>query len=249
MGIIMKIRHLIKSFRASSDPKLRKNAEFVENSHKFLMTKSDFPKDIRESASEHCVSLIAEGINPLPFDDCTFEMHLEHVVIWVVTWKINSVICFSISARSKHGVVHGAALGKITLGELSYVATNNTDSKTNDNLAVESAAVAYSMLTVTLGLMSTGSGVSQDIVRVKDDKRRALSGKLPLEYEHTVVRIDPALLRLPGLVAAGGTHASPRLHWRRGHLRTLLDGRMVSVKPCIVGDVNRGVVTHDYVIG
>ena len=44
----------------------------------------------------------------------------------------------------------------------------------------------------------------------------------------------------------GGTHASPRLHDRRGHSRRLPDGRIVWVRPCKVGDASRGVVFHDY---
>lgn len=43
-----------------------------------------------------------------------------------------------------------------------------------------------------------------------------------------------------------GTHASPRLHWRRGHQRILRSGRITWVRPTLVGDANRGLVVHDY---
>ena len=39
---------------------------------------------------------------------------------------------------------------------------------------------------------------------------------------------------------AGGTHASPRWHIRRGHWRTLGDGRRVFVRACEVGDTGQG---------
>lgn len=44
----------------------------------------------------------------------------------------------------------------------------------------------------------------------------------------------------------GGTHASPRQHDRRGHMRRLPCGKQVWVKPCRVGDASRGTVFHDY---
>ena len=46
----------------------------------------------------------------------------------------------------------------------------------------------------------------------------------------------------------GGTHASPRLHDRRGHWRTTASGKRVWVKDCKVGDASRGVVFKDYKI-
>jgi hypothetical protein len=44
----------------------------------------------------------------------------------------------------------------------------------------------------------------------------------------------------------GGTHASPRLHERRGHWRHLRSGKRVWVRNCLVGDPNRGVIEKDY---
>ena len=43
-----------------------------------------------------------------------------------------------------------------------------------------------------------------------------------------------------------GTHASPRLHWRRGHRRHLPDGKATWVRACLVGDPFAGTVSHDY---
>jgi hypothetical protein len=110
---------------------------------------------------------------------------------------------------------------------------------------------AFSNLLSVLGLMSTSAGVTIDTVLPTKkfvNAIRARKGRALLEYEHKVVRIDPALTRIPGVVALGGSHASPRMHWRRGHVRTLADGRKVQVKPCVVGDVARGTIAHDYVV-
>ena len=45
---------------------------------------------------------------------------------------------------------------------------------------------------------------------------------------------------------ASGSNASPRWHIRRGHWRTLADGRRVFVRACEVGDATRGGVVKDY---
>lgn len=46
----------------------------------------------------------------------------------------------------------------------------------------------------------------------------------------------------------GGTHASPRLHWRRGHIRHLRSGRKVPVRPTLVGLAERGFIDKDYAV-
>jgi hypothetical protein len=45
---------------------------------------------------------------------------------------------------------------------------------------------------------------------------------------------------------AGGGHASPRLHFRRGHVRRIGDGRRVWVRSCLVGDKTAGFAGKDY---
>jgi hypothetical protein len=60
-----------------------------------------------------------------------------------------------------------------------------------------------------------------------------------------LVDIDPSRMRAAAQ-KRGGTHASPRWHIRRGHWRTLGDGRRVFVRSCEVGDPARGGVVKDY---
>jgi len=74
------------------------------------------------------------------------------------------------------------------------------------------------------------------------NKRRLAKGKLPI-YEWRTVTIEPVE---PRKSHKGGTHASPRLHDRRGHLRKLKNGKNVWVKPCKVGNASQGTVFHDY---
>lgn len=119
------------------------------------------------------------------------------------------------------------------------------------NISFDMFSPAFGYLLSILGLLSTKSGVKTTEVtasRPEIDAKRIKQGKAPLGYEHKVVTIDPGLLKMPGVVTAGGTHASPRMHWRRGHIRHYGDGKVTPVRPAIIGDVSRGVITHDYAL-
>lgn len=74
------------------------------------------------------------------------------------------------------------------------------------------------------------------------NRRKISEGKAP-SYDWRTVIIEPSQSERPH---QGGTHASPRLHDRRGHLRRLKSGKNVWVKPCKVGDATKGSVFHDY---
>ena len=71
---------------------------------------------------------------------------------------------------------------------------------------------------------------------------RMKKGKAALSYEWRTVKVEPPA---PKTEPRGGTHASPRLHDRRGHWR-VRNGRKHWVRACVVGDPDKGVVEKDY---
>ena len=74
-------------------------------------------------------------------------------------------------------------------------------------------------------------------------KARAKRGKMPLfSYHVLTLRSDTPEKG----DSKGGTHASPRLHIRRGHIRRFDDGTHTWVSPCTVGDKKLGMVHKDY---
>lgn len=75
------------------------------------------------------------------------------------------------------------------------------------------------------------------------NRKRAAKGKPPLTFDWHTITIEPPA---PKSDPQGGTHASPRLHDRRGHWRKMKSGKTVWVKECKVGDASRGVVFKDY---
>lgn len=74
------------------------------------------------------------------------------------------------------------------------------------------------------------------------NRARMKKGKPALAYEWHTVQVAPSA---PKSELKGGTHASPRLHDRRGHWR-IRNGRKHWVRACVVGDPDKGVVEKDY---
>lgn len=80
----------------------------------------------------------------------------------------------------------------------------------------------------------------------KLQKARAKRGKQPLFSYHTL-EIDPQASREAG-VDQGGTHASPRVHLRRGHIRKFAPGKWCWVRETIVRGITPGMVHKDYAL-
>lgn len=98
--------------------------------------------------------------------------------------------------------------------------------------------------------LSSFAVLSCSNVRVRDveapaalNKKRAKSGKAPMVTYKVLELVAPATRQ--ERVDQGGTHASPRLHLRRGHIRRLDAERTVWVQACIVGSAT-GAVLKDY---
>jgi hypothetical protein len=75
------------------------------------------------------------------------------------------------------------------------------------------------------------------------NQKRAKKGKPALSFDWHTVEIAPPAKKND---SQGGTHASPRLHDRRGHWRTYKSGLRVWIRDCKVGDASKGVIFKDY---
>jgi len=74
------------------------------------------------------------------------------------------------------------------------------------------------------------------------NRDRLAKGKPPI-YEHRIVKLKAS--SVTGSARPSGAHPSPRLHWRRGHVRRWQE-RVIKVRPHLVGDKAKGFVSHDY---
>jgi hypothetical protein len=92
------------------------------------------------------------------------------------------------------------------------------------------------------------SNVSHEPIETIDPRKNAKrikAGKLPI-YETRILTIDSGKSSQSGM-AQGGTHASPRQHLRRGHIRRLSD-KNVWVNSCVVGRAEHGVIEKQYYV-
>lgn len=79
----------------------------------------------------------------------------------------------------------------------------------------------------------------------KLQKARAKRGKAPL-FSYWTLELNGRTERGDN---QGGTHASPRVHLRRGHPRQYAPGLWTWVQPCAVGNRAAGMVHKDYSAG
>lgn len=78
-------------------------------------------------------------------------------------------------------------------------------------------------------------------------KKMRKKNKRPF-FDWTTIEVKPN----PPAQSLGGTHASPKPHMRRGHVRRLKSGKIVTIKSMIINKhkmPEEGFVFHDYVMG
>ena len=97
-----------------------------------------------------------------------------------------------------------------------------------------------STTTMNTVLMTTGFLNSRHVrtrehaLAPKQNEKRVKRGLLPIMPYHTVYfDVDGKSYNTDGSLR-GGTHASPRMHWRRGHVRNMASGKLVHVRPHLV---------------
>ena len=82
----------------------------------------------------------------------------------------------------------------------------------------------------------------------KLNKKRAKKDRVPM-FEYKVLDIVADIMAAQPSESKphqGGTHASPRMHKRRGHVRRLRSGRTTWIRNMIVGKPGTGAVEKDY---
>jgi hypothetical protein len=116
------------------------------------------------------------------------------------------------------------------------------DGKPFDYRKEENVTAAIAIISQFLKSLRTQIEGYTPIKRANHDKK-IRQGKTPL-FDWTTVIIKPGAAKSEH---QSGTHASPRLHDRRGHWRHIKKtDKRVWVRNCKVGDAAKGAIFHDY---
>jgi hypothetical protein len=91
-----------------------------------------------------------------------------------------------------------------------------------------------------------GIEIQTEPAPAKLNRSRAKKNKLPL-YEHHVLKIG-GFSKSGRVLGVGASHASPRSHWRRGHIRTIHQGtpkeKRIAIPACLI--TGPGFISKEY---
>jgi hypothetical protein len=76
------------------------------------------------------------------------------------------------------------------------------------------------------------------------NKKRMAKGRVPFFSHHVIVVDNNSTQYERG--STGGSHASPRFHIRRGHIRRHPTAGNLWIQPMKVGDLSKGMITKEY---
>ncbi len=96
-------------------------------------------------------------------------------------------------------------------------------------------------------LETSNVGVKVLSAPLKLNKKRHKKKRTPF-FEYRVLEIDLFKPRVATVGVHGDKRESPKMHMRRGHPRTLHNGREIKIPAMIVGDKDKGFILKDYEI-
>lgn len=190
------------------------------------------------------------GLKPIkeiaipPFDTCWIEFAYEkhqadRVVFGMVIGDLKPGIgafCFTKKTNQWMFVCYFSADGE------KLKAIGDSEQSDVGKTAQEFAALARTFFTA---INCTNIRRVEHKPDAKLQNARAKRGKQPL-FSYWTLELD--LARAESSESRGGTHASPRLHLRRGHARQYAPSKWTWVQPCAVGNKKIGMVHKDYAL-
>lgn len=198
--------------------------------------------DVSDIHSGQNVNMDIINDTPLPFDRCAL-VGAEGDAKWLIDLQqFRNIVSYSgLTVQGRLVTRHpGFTYERTDDGVKIYHA--NMDESDHPDVGVVRGHAA--MVGAWLAALSAKSVAYAPKARKSlINSKRAAKGKGAALFDWHTVKIEPAN---PQAEPLGGTHASPRLHDRRGHWRTYPSGKRGWVKACKVGDASKGVVFKDY---
>jgi hypothetical protein len=202
--------------------KAREFADFVLRTFTDHTPKLLFTSDIPDSMCEFGNDLWDEGILTLPFETCYLQTNIGADTFGYFATMIERDVAF-LALMKDRGFMPVSIRSD---GTLSCAASHMDDNSRHD---VE--CLVARLIAMVAFLNTKGTKLERVAPREGVNARRERQGKRPI-LEYTVVKIDPEIIK--SYAAKGGTHASPRPHLRRGHIRRLDEERKTVVRPSFV---------------
>ena len=191
------------------------------------------------------VDVLSEIVSPMPFKQMFICMSIKNnkAIIRIEEKEEEYGLLCTVAALGQDALGNPKQLGAFAIikkdGQASFTKLN--EEKTSDDdvrnlsttLAVFQSRLKYQTIQVY-----------QPYIKPTYTNQRLIKKGKPPAFEWRTVVVEPSV---SSTSSKGGTHASPRLHDRRGHWRTMKkSGKRVWVRQCKVGDASKGVIYHDY---
>lgn len=176
------------------------------------------------------VEFFREGILKPPFMNCIFvKKQPDKPDIAFLVYQIDdkSFYGFHMSAdRTMDTQIYRFKMD----GEVEVYLTKQSDQLTGENIEENYKSCGGNIFAAMMLLSSAASSKERHEISPQLAHKRNATGKPPLQG-YTTIRLN-----YPSAGASGGqgTHASPRPHWRRGHIRTMSTGRKIPIAPCLI---------------
>lgn len=222
-------------------------AVLVATAAKFVVP-FGIPNAVYQTGREY----LREGIWRLPFESTVFEFpDVGNTVIAACAEDdAGSAIVTFFGARSDGMITTGRYIASLSSKHADYLhmsrlifelAATSADEEYFQQMTRDWAA--YIIGAVAL-LDARGVGVEAVAAPDRLNKHRLKKGKVPL-YEHRIIKIG-GVSSSGRVVGVGMERASPRMHWRRGHVRTLPSGKKAAVRAALISQGGRGFISHEY---
>lgn len=185
--------------------------------------------------------LADKEILKLPYPTIACQLEVKKISVITLLREGNQCVELFVFNETDQGFYsHGSLTLMNASPEIFYYIPSL--SATTENTRKQLLLSSLGMMVRTLEVLNCRNVFTQMISPPpKLNKKRISSGKVPI-YAHKIL----VLRRKSGRnLPLGGSHSSPVVHLRRGHVKRRNTGEFWW-QPCIVGNPERGTLTKDY---
>lgn len=201
--------------------------------------------DVGTSLISYANELARNDMFHLPFERIAISFSVRNIAgVTILLEQSEDLIGASIftSTQSKQFASHAAVAINIREDGLTYetvkCSVSSEVEESKREFVRKYTHEIFPPWIVALLAMLEAKGIEQRLTPApaRLNRKRVAAGKPPIgEIREIFIRVGGVSYRASG-EAETGSHRSPRLHWRRGHVRRLPSGELTHVRPCLVGE-------------